>query len=143
MYRIKTILLLLPLLSLLSCKDCDECFSPPAPLLFEIRTADGQNIFNSETISLQEINILNNDAEPIDFALTNIDSLIEINAVGGASEQVKLTFEFQNYSNFTFSISAERVTEDCCSFTRFSNPSVAGATLMESSGGKYSIRLQE
>jgi hypothetical protein len=114
-----------------SCEeDCDECFTPPAPFVFELVNETGENIFTIKSFNQNQLTIIQNSTNQFieyQFISENDLNLIEINSIGWTTEQVELSFQLDDFEIFSFSVNAKVETEDCCTFTRYSNISIDGA----------------
>lgn len=119
------ILLLITILGLQSCHedDCGACFTPPNPFLFELVTKDtGENLFSNGTFNPNEIEIINlADDSSVDFTFLdeNNINLIRINTIGWETEIINYTIYVGNENIFDLYVDAERLLENCCSFTKY------------------------
>ena len=105
--------------------DCEDiaCFTEPRYFTFElVDKTTNENIFTNETYSRNQIEIVNllND-ERIDYSFIDRDNLnyISIYSIGWKSEIVNCSISLDNKKVFGLYVDAERVFEDCCSFTRY------------------------
>jgi len=113
------------------CKKCDACFSPPNPFLFEIvDKSTGENLFFNKTYNATDIEVINSlDSQNIKFSflVENDINLIQINSIGWATEKVNIQINISNQNIFNLYVDAERVSEDCCSFTRYNELKIENA----------------
>lgn len=121
---------------LTSCSNNDECsdFScslPGQTFSFELldSTTD-ENIFDSGEYSVSDITISDTDTdESINFATTSIDESFFIQLANIEDTQiVNYTFKLNDTEIFTFYVDVERVTEDCCTFSRYNEINLENAT---------------
>ena len=106
-------------------KDCEDylCTTPPGPFRFEIvDKATGENLFSNGTYQAGEIEIVNLSEEgAVEYRFideNNLD-LIQILSIGWETEKATYSVKIGDKSIFTLYVDAERLSEDCCSFTRF------------------------
>ncbi|MDF0717869.1 hypothetical protein PY092_17020 [Muricauda sp. 334s03] len=121
---------------LLACKeDCNECFTPPQPLLFElIGLETGANLISNGTYSSNDIKVVdqsNNQALEFSIVQDGDIDLININSIGWESEAVNYQIIASDNLIFSLQVNAERITEGCCSYTKF--------TTIEISHSNYEI----
>lgn len=117
---------------------CDEndncndtvCFTPPLPFMFElVDKSSGENLFTTGDLSPSDITILNlNDQSDIDFQFIddNDINIIEIYSIGFETQIVKYSIEVASECLFTLYVDAERLSEDCCAFTRYNEIEIDG-----------------
>ena len=114
-----------------SCKKCDACFTPPKPFLFEIiDQSTGENLFKNGTYKSSEIEVidsLKHQNVKFSFLDENDIDLIQINSIGWETEKVNFLFKISNQNIFNLYVDAERVSEDCCSFTRYNDVKIENA----------------
>jgi len=148
----KFYLRLIILLILLSACDKDKCkeilcFTPPESFTFElVDMSTGENVFTSGMFGSSEISVVNTldeQARSYDFIGEDDINLLSINSVGWDTEVVNLAVTIGDLTAFNFYVDAERLNEDCCSFTRYNEVSVENATFeYDSSTGIYTIFVQ-
>ncbi|MBG0781136.1 MAG: hypothetical protein H0S84_02585 [Bacteroidales bacterium] len=108
-----------------SCKkeECGDCFTPPRPFLFEIvDKTSGENLFSNGTLDPASIKVKDTDNNfNIPFTFLDEDSIniIVINSIGWQTEQVNLRLEISDQPVFSMYVNAERLFENCCSFTMY------------------------
>jgi len=125
----KTVLIILTILILISCKKngCDDldCFTPPQEFNFEIVNKDtGENLFTKGIYSMNQITILDFETgNPVEFNFINENNLniIQLNNIGWKTENLHYLINIGDVIVFSFLIEAERVIENCCSFTKINN----------------------
>jgi len=109
-------------------KICGECFTPPAPFLFElIDKKTGENLFTNGTYEASQIelkNMINNRSFEYTFIAENNHNVIEITSIGWRTETVKILLSIGNDDIFCLLVDAEVLSEDCCTFTRFTEISI-------------------
>ncbi len=114
-----------------SCKKCDECFTPPEPFLFEIvDKSTGENLFKNGTYKSSDIEVidsLNHQNVKFAFLDENDLNLIQINTIGWKTEKIHFQFKISNQNIFNLLVDAERVSQDCCSFTRYNDVKITNA----------------
>ena len=118
---------LLLIIILQACKDepdpCPLCFTPPDNFYFEIvDKATGENLFRNGTYQPNDIKIINladGGKEPFVFLDENDVDLIQTYPIGGMTETVSYSFNIGGLYMFTLYVVAERVNENCCSYTRY------------------------
>jgi hypothetical protein len=129
-----------------SCEKCGECFSPPSPFIFELVNEQGENIFSNQSFNKSQLNIEQiSDKQKFEYQFISENDLniIEIVSIGWTSEQVELSFQLDGVEVFTFCVSAERTSEDCCSFTRYNNIKLAGANFeLDDQTGVYRVTVE-
>ncbi len=108
----------------LSCKkDCNECFSPPQPLLFELVDKEyGYNLISNGSITSVDIKISNSlDNHSLGFNIIKVDDkdLISLNSIGWKTETTSCKFIIFNEAVFTVQVEAKRMTDDCCTHTKY------------------------
>jgi len=102
--------------------ECPECNSPPPIFTFDlVNKSSGESVFKDD-IS-QQYNLRIRDFaknEDIDFELIPSDTLnlIQISSIGWVTEIVEYQFRWSNKNIFRLYVDSERVSEDCCEFTR-------------------------
>jgi hypothetical protein len=103
--------------------DCDNCFTPPAPFVFDfLDKLTEENLFLTDTYQFDDLKIIDrsDDSEIIfdKYVLEDV-YLIGFNTIGWESESVEYDFFFNDQLVLTMTVVAERVSEDCCTYTRF------------------------
>lgn len=108
-----------------SCKkeECGDCFTPPGPFMFEIvDKISGENLFSNGTFDPTDIKVTDTDNNvyiPFNFMDEDSINIIGINSIGWQTEKVNLRLEIADQPIFSMYIDAERLFENCCSFTRY------------------------
>ncbi len=134
MRKITGIVLFMNALLLQSCgkgDDCGECFSPPSPFVFEIVNKEtGENLFSDETFDPGDIEVVNTQGTK-SYSFNFIDeddkNLISIGSLGWVTENVSVLIKIGETEILTLTVDAERLTENCCSFTRYNAISIENA----------------
>lgn len=113
-----------------SCEECGECFSPPSDFHFEFLDAENkENLFTNGTFKSDQISILNqanNNKVAFQFIDENDLNVLVINSIGWETEQITLSIQISDNEVFTLYVDAQRVSEKCCSFTRYQKVEVKG-----------------
>lgn len=110
------------------CEDI-ACFSPPIPVNLEL--LDGhtkENVFLSGAYTPNELMIIDNSTGLIaDYTFNSEVNIIEFGAIAwNFDEEIfNYTVSIPNKFEFVFYIEGERVTEDCCNFTRILEQNVS------------------
>ncbi|MBC8436004.1 MAG: hypothetical protein H8D88_00410 [Bacteroidetes bacterium] len=85
-------------------------------------SATGENLFRNGTYQPDEIEIINladSSKEPFVFLDENDIDLIRTYFIGEITETVNYSFSIGGRYIFTLYVDAERLFENCCSFTRY------------------------
>ena len=98
------------------CKDM-ECVPPPPYYKFEILDKHTrENLFTNGTYDLSEFRLYDSLAhEYVVFEF--MDDIIKVGDIGWETEIVYCYFNMKDGFEFSFYVEAERVFEDCCSYT--------------------------
>lgn len=125
-----------------SCEDI-SCFSPPTAFYFEITDKEtGENLFANGTYTQGELEIRHANGNPVPFTFT-VNGLVEVTSIGWVSESMNYVFTVPEAFSFSLYVEAERVTENCCSFTRFEAVEITGAAYSQDDAlGVYKIRVE-
>lgn len=128
--------------------DCGECFTPPAPFLFEIvDKATGENLFTNGTYESADIQIINTiDNTDLEFTFTdeNDVNIIQIHPIGWITEKVSVLVKLADKNIFNLYVDAERVSENCCSFTRYNEIKIENSDFeLDIKTGIYKIHFEE
>jgi hypothetical protein len=121
---------------------CDgvDCFTPPSPFMFElVDKSSGENLFTTGVLSSDDIKVLNlDDQSNVEFQFIdeNDFNVIQINSIGWKTQIVNYSIEISSESLFTLLVDAERLSENCCAFTRYNEIDIEGSEfeLIEQSG---------
>jgi hypothetical protein len=128
MKKITTILAIIILIFTQSCKkkdDCEDisCFTPPNPFRFElVDKLTRENLFTNGTFNSSDIKVINlADQSAVEFRFIdeNDYNIIQINTIGWKTEIVNYSIQISTVNIFNLYVNAERLDEDCCSFTRY------------------------
>jgi hypothetical protein len=136
---------LVALLAIHSCnEDCNECFTPPQPLLFEVVSEDSRdNLISNGTYTSKDIEIVNQSNDQlVEFSISqNGDSdILNINTIGWQTETINYLITANDESLFTLQLNAQRISEDCCSYTKYSDIEISGSDYeINPETGIYSI----
>ncbi len=146
----KKYILVLITVFLISCnktKDCGECFTPPQSFLFKIvDKTSGENLFTNGTYESSQIEI-KNIVDNSNFEFTFIDednyNVIQITSIGWQTEVVNISVKIGNDDIFNLYVDAERLSEDCCSFTRYHEIRIDNSEFeLDSETGIYKIIVE-
>ncbi|WP_373055582.1 hypothetical protein [Zunongwangia sp. H14] len=107
------------------------CFTPPEAFEFEfIDAISGENLFTNGTFQEEDIAITNqydNLNVEVDFISENEYNILQIGSIGWETENADYLIEIGEEVSFHLLVDADRVTEDCCSFTRINSVEIEGA----------------
>jgi len=148
----KTILLssFLLIVFIQSCTDfgCDDnlCFSSPGAFNFElVDKSTGENLFSNGTYNSNAIEIISAiDSSPIDylFIAENNFNVIRVASIGWKTEIVEGILIVNDTEIIRFYVDAKRVSENCCSFTRYDDFRIENADYeYDYQTGVYKIQL--
>lgn len=101
------------------CNDCSDiaCFTPPPFFNFEILDKEtNENLFENGTYSTDRLLIRTANNSPVSFE-ADTSSFI-INGLGWETQTEDITVTHLGEHLFSFHADMERVSEECCSFTR-------------------------
>jgi hypothetical protein len=118
------------LMTACSNEECGECFSPPNYFVFELVDSNtGENLFTNETFNPEDIEVLDASDHPVEFSFIdeNDINLIEIYTIGWQTEIVNYRINIASENLFDLYVDAERLSEDCCSFTRYNEIEISNA----------------
>ena len=123
---------ILVLLSIISCSDeeCGECFTPPKFFIFDLVDKDSdENVFFSGKYSSDDIEVLDASDHRVEFEFINYEdfNLIEIKTIGWQTETVNYRINIGEENIFDLYVDAERLSENCCSFTRYQEIEISNA----------------
>ena len=114
------------LLSVSGCgdEDCNlDCFTPPNPFLFElVDKTSGENLFSNGTYRAEDITVvdrLTGQGLEFGFISEKEQNIIAIHSIGWETEVVDALVSHGADDIFTLFVDAERLSENCCSFTRY------------------------
>ncbi len=144
-------LIYLLILLLQSCisNDCEDyaCFSPPNPFIFElVDKSTGENLFTNGTYNSNEIEIFNtSDSSKIEYSFIdeNNINIIQIGSIGWESEIVECWLQINNSVILVLFVDAKRLSENCCSFTRYDEIRIENAVYeYNNQSGIYKILIE-
>jgi hypothetical protein len=146
--RVLLLLIIVPILLVQSCNDCKDiaCFSPPEPFLLElVDKTSGENLFSNGSLLPDEVTISdmdNNTVVDYTFISENGLNLIQVNSFGWETETINYLFQASENTLFQLYVDAERVSENCCSFTRYNEITIELADFnLIGQSGVYSILI--
>jgi len=122
-------ILLLLIITLQGCKNdhepCPTCFTPPSHFLFDLcDSATGENLFRNGTLNpnyIEIIDLADGSKLPFTFLDGNDVDLIRTYPIGDVTEKVNYSFSVGDLYLFTLYVDAERLVENCCSYTRYND----------------------
>ena len=124
---------ILAILSLVACsgdKECDLCMSPPNFFTFDLVDKDsGENVFASGRYNSDDIEVLDASGHRVEFEFVNYEdfNFIEIRTIGWQTETVNYRINIGEENIFDLYVDAERLSENCCSFTRYQEIEISNA----------------
>jgi len=127
------------------CKDY-ACFTPPMSFVFEIVDKETrENLFTNGTYSPEEINVVNtenNSNKQFVFLDEDGINLISIGSIGWASEIEEVDIIIADDRIVTLYVDSERVSENCCNFTRYNEIRIANAEFqLDTQSGIYTVYI--
>lgn len=129
-------------------EDCEDyaCFTPPSSFMFELVDQSGENLFTNGTFEPDQIEITtleNNENIDFSFIDENNANVIQIRSIGWETETVEFSVSIGPEEIFQFYVDAERVSEDCCSFTRYNEIRIDNAEYeINEENGVYKILVE-
>uniref|UniRef100_UPI003217A8F0 hypothetical protein n=1 Tax=uncultured Draconibacterium sp. TaxID=1573823 RepID=UPI003217A8F0 len=129
--------------------NCDgiDCFTPPTPFYFElVDKTSGENLFTSGVLSTDDIKVINlEDQSNVDFEFIdeNDVNIIVIYSIGWETQIVNYAIEISSESLFTLFVNAERLSENCCAFTKYNEIEIDGSEFeLNEQNGIYTILVE-
>lgn len=126
LYRLPKLLFVISLVIgiLPACDDekCGECFTPPNIFIFDlVDQTTNENVFTSGRFTFGDIEILDASDKQVEFSFIeeNDVNLIQIHTIGWKTEIVNYRINIGTKNVFDLYVDAERLSEDCCSFTKY------------------------
>lgn len=129
------------------CDKCEGtlCFTPPSFFRFQFIDKDsGEDLLANGTYEYNDIEVTNlEDSSIVDFSkIAGEDyNFIEFNDIGWETEKVNYQIEIGEDISFNFYVDAERVNEDCCSFTRMNEVTITGVEYDEATSDHFLILI--
>ncbi|MDP5105050.1 MAG: hypothetical protein NWQ31_02635 [Polaribacter sp.] len=140
--------LLIILLQNCSLNDCNQaCFTPPNSFQFEfIDATTKENLFTNKTFDEGDIKVINL-ADNTNIEFTFIDendfNILGIGSIGWKTEIVECSIKVADKEILTLYVNAKRVSENCCSFTRFEEIRIENASYtLDNQKGIYTILVE-
>lgn len=126
--------------------ECGECFTPPGAFWFEVIDMETeQNTFTNSVHDSNELTIINeNDGSNVEYFFIdeNDVDLISITSIGWQTEKVTLSVQVSGEELFKLYVDAERLSDDCCSFTIYNEITIENADYkLDANSGVYSIYI--
>ena len=131
-----------------SCKkdECEDiaCFTPPSPFGFElVDKVTGENLFTKGTFNSNDIKVINiDDQRNVQFTFIdeNDYNIIQINTIGWKTEIINYSIQISTENIFNLYVNAERLNENCCSFTRYQEIKIENSEFeLNQTNGLYKI----
>lgn len=129
--------------------NCDglNCFTPPTRFYFElVDKTSGENLFTSGVLSSDDIKVINlEDQSNVDFEFIdeNDANIIQIYTIGWETQIVNYSIEISSESLFTLFVDAERLSENCCAFTKYNEIEIDGSEFeLNEQNGIYTILVE-
>lgn len=124
-----------------------DCFTPPSPFMFElVDKSSGENLFTTGVLSPDDIKVLNLDDQSnleFQFIGENDFNIIQIYSIGWETQIINYSIEISLESLFTLFVDAERLSENCCAFTRYNKIEIDGSEFeLNEQNGIYKIMLE-
>ena len=89
---------------------------------------------------IEIVNQSNNQSVEFSIAQNGGTNLLNINTVGWETETINYLITAKNEFLFTLQLNAERISEDCCSYTKYSDIEISGSDYeINPETGIYSI----
>ena len=149
MKKTTSILAIIILILTQSCKkknECEDiaCFTPPSPFRFElVDKLTGENLFTNGTFNSDDIKVIKlDDKSNVEFTFIdeNDYNIIQINTIGWKTEIVNYSIQISTENIFNLYVSAERLNENCCSFTRYKEIKIENSEFeLNQTNGIYKI----
>lgn len=128
-------------------KECDKlCFTPPNTFQFEFVDAKtGENLFTNKTYKKSDIKVINlvdNTNISFTFIDENDYNIISIGSIGWKTEIIKYSLEIANKEILILTVDAKRLSENCCSYTRFDEIKIENTNFtFDNQKGIYTILI--
>lgn len=124
-------------------EECGACMTPPNYFVFELVDSNtGENLFANGTFNSDDIEVLDASDHRIEFTFIeeNDINLIEINTIGWQTEIVNYRINIASENIFDLYVDAKRLSEDCCSFTRYNEIEIGNVEFsLSTETGIYTI----
>lgn len=124
-------------------EECGACFTPPNYFVFDLIDKDsGENVFSNGRFNPDDIEIIDAADQLVEFSFVeeNNINIIEINTIGWQTEIANYRINIVSDNVFDLYVDAERLSEDCCSFTRYNEIEISNAEfVLDPETGVYKI----
>ena len=134
------------LITACSDEECGACFTPPNYFEFNLVDSEsGENLFSNGTFNSDDIEILDASDQPVEFTFIeeNNINLIEIYTIGWQTEIVNYRVNIDSNNIFDLYVDAKRLSENCCSFTRYNEIEISNTEFRWSTEtGIYTILVE-
>lgn len=131
-----------------SSNDCNQaCFTPPNSFQFELVDATtNENLFTNNTFDKSDISLINKANNTI-IEFTFIDkngyTILSIGSIGWQTEIVECSLKIADKEILTLYVNSKRISENCCSFTRFEEIRIENANFtFDDQKGIYTILIE-
>ncbi len=132
-----------------SVKNCDvDCTSPPLSYNFElVDKTTGENLFVNGTFDPNDIKVVDidneNSAVEHGFISENNLDIITLGPFGWEKEVANYLIKVDTTDIFSLHVDAERISENCCTFTQLNEFGIEGAAYEQNSeNGIYKILVE-
>ena len=124
-------------------EECGLCMTPPNYFAFDLVDSDtGENLFTNGTFNPNDIEVLDASDHRVEYTFIeeNDINLIEIYTIGWQTEIVNYRINIASEKLFDLYVDAERLSENCCSFTRYKEIEIDNTEFsLSSETGIYTI----
>lgn len=126
-------------------QNCGACFTPPA--FFHINLIDKNtsvSIFSQQEYDLNNVVVVNADTdEKIGFYVVSENGyqLIVIDSIGWQTESVRAKIIINNTTLMNLDIEADRISDNCCTYTNFDKIEFDKENTLDPSNGIYTVTL--
>ncbi|WP_291144779.1 hypothetical protein [Flavobacterium sp. UBA7680] len=145
---LKSSIVLFLLITTFGCSgEASNCTSPPVSLVFEFVDKDsGENLFTNGTFDAKQgVTVTDLDTKKIiQTSYLNADNLnrLAINSIGFQSGNFNYSIAIQGKDIFELHVSAERLSENGCSFSRINSFEIKNAdSKLDTTTGAYKILI--
>lgn len=111
------------------CKDI-QCFTPPETFSFQLVNPEGKDALSDSAFILSKLEVIrleHNENLKFDTASVQGITVLTVERIGWEEGVESYQFVYNEAELFTFTLDAETVSENCCTFTRYNEISVLNA----------------
>lgn len=129
-------------------ENCNQdCFTPPAGFYFELVDKNSsENLFTNGTFQPNDISVVNVlDNSNVNFSFEDEDNrnIISIYSLGWQTEKVEVLLMIKEREILKLYVDVERVSENCCSFSRYNEIRITNAQYqLDSQKDIYTIFIE-